>query len=1160
MEDKNIFLNKPIGTDDEDIFGVKIYVTSIKQSILEGAKTIAVTSSFGGGKSSVFKLLEKEYKHDSEYKLISINMWNQIDKDSLDSLRKNFLYHLSSSLINDNTYISKVLSKNYGVLDLSFDFTIREKIIIGIISLIFVLLTWYKNLIYAVFQVINAGRKSVDVLIFMFVVIAVCTLVFKIFTSINIAFSSKNSENNRELEEVDYFRLFRKIIEKASEEHIIIALEDMDRTNDYHSIIAFISEIKKFSDSYNGKKSLVVIFAVKSEIELLKAIYDSSKSSNNKNIELSFIQQEYNIYYDKYFDYVVDIPKVNTIDYSIVLRNLLKKSKNIQLFYDKNGIKDDKLYNDLLWLTRGRNLSVRKLKERMNNTFLLYESIRENNPTKTIDLKKCAISTYLKSEYPLIMFALKDDGLDHVISEFMSNKTLSIQNLDSIINVELIQSEEKEAFFKDLQKMITNGLIDVSYRFYLYNTPKNTGFLDIEETYVSNLILHDKKIEIADKAKIDSVSEDVIVNSLAKYNDLGIGFPKNIFYNIRFFKLAYYKFKQPFEKELYNYIFIDNGSLNDEQIDVIISDINNYVIGWGISEDSSGILKLRKTLLKGFEQNFNDFEKIFKYENTLVKQNEIEYIHSIKVLYGLINFDSNLIDYDFFEFIDTKIQELVKIDAGFDICLINDIYIKMYQIIKNHKVLINYCVLLKEIRALPRNFNDYLREDTVVFEEIIREYADVVNVLETSSVDYSIIELINLSKEKVFLSKNIIDEIYKLDVLYYIVLMIYNDNASEINYSDEIIQDTIENNINSFSNDELDKIRESVIKNDVDWVYLFEGSNNFIRFDEISKSKDISSALKYIDKERFVGHYNEIYKYFYSLDLDIKSIKIIFDFIFSINSMDDVFELLQKIDSDKLPFGCLHKKDQNNKLDKLCQEINLSSTLKLELLKCLNVLNANIEKTFSSDDLLVGEFESKYADLIKNSYDQKITKTTIANIRKMKYLHIYDYRVEKALLENKLYLQYIYSKTERTQYFEFPFEVENQKLIDFCVDTFDGKDNSREWLRDYMFKNEMFMNLIIKQKNYMHISQDNIQKMCKFTQDKDLLSFILDTLSTEQVCDYFSCIVAFKNHEAMAYAVNYAIDSGLCVYENVYKNLYEIAIDPKYKSKLTRCYNKLNNA
>ena len=151
-------------------------------------------------------------------------------------------------------------------------------------------------------------------------------------------------------------------------------------------------------------------------------------------------------------------------------------------------------------------------------------------------------------------------------------------------------------------------------------------------------------------------------------------------------------------------------------------------------------------------------------------------------------------------------------------------------------------------------------------------------------------------------------------------------------------------------------------------------------------------------------------------------------------------------------------------------------------------------------------------------------------------------------------------KTERTHCFEFPFEVENIKLINFCVDIFDGEDDKREWLRGYMFNNEMFMNYIIEQKKYMNISQDNIQKMCKFIQDKDLLTFVFGKLNKEQICNYFSCIVAFKNHEAMAYAVNYAIDSGICVYENVYKNLYEIAIDPKYKSKLTKCYNKLNNA
>ena len=1159
MDKKNIFLNNPIGSDNEDIFGVKIYVDSVKQSIENGAKTIAVTSTFGGGKSSVFKLLEEQYDKESNYKFISINMWNQISRNSHDSLRKNFLYYLSSSLNHDDTYITKILSKNYGVLDLSFDFSFCEKFVIGIICVGFVLINWYKDLIYKIFQILNVERYIVDTLIFIFLVVSICVIIFKFTTRLNIAFSSRNSENNRELEEIDYFRLFRQIIEKASENNIIIALEDMDRTNDYVSIIAFISEIKKFSDSYHGKKNLVVIIAIKSEIELLKAISDiESLSDKETKIEMSYIQKKYNIYYDKYFDYTISIPKVNTIDYYIVLSNLLEKSSSVQSFCKINNIENDKLNIAFQWLARGRNLTIRKLKERINDTFLLYESIKENNPEKTVDINKCAVSTYLNSEYPLILFLLKDDGLDKIISKFISTKKLSTQILDDVIDDDTLQEAEKQLFIDELQKLITNGFIDLSYRFYFYNTPKNTEFLDIEETYVSELILHDKNLEKIDNDKIKNVGDAVIIKAISKYNSLGIGFPKNIYQSTRLFMLTYKQFSASFKKDLYRYIATDGNSLTTEQISIIIPDINDLVSRWKITEDKEGILELRKVLLREFEENFVCFENIFKYNNALIELDEMEYVHSVKCLYYLINFDSNKINLDFYKNLNRRIQEIIDTDMNFDIDLINEIYTQIYIIINNKEILIDYCSLLKKLKILPDQFNVFLIDNIDVFKEISQEYADIVNELEKLSIDKSTYELINLSKEKIILHKNIIDEIYALDIMYYIQLMLYNNNFFDINYSNELIQRTLEDNIKLFSNDAIKKIRECVVSKDISWFFLFKVPNDFITYDEILKSKDLQSSFKYIDKERILENYQVIYKYFYSIEQNKKNIKLIYDYIFSIDSMESVYKLLLNISFEKIPFGSLKKSDQNTKLNQLCNGLDLSNYEKLKLLECLNVLNTNIEKNFTVDDMELNDFETKYVKLIKSSDKENITKTTISNIKKMIYLHVYDEKIEKHLIDNKLYIQYLYSKTKRKDYFEFPFSPENLSLKVFCLDVFNA-DDSYDWLRKYMLNNEEFMNVVIEQQKYTNISKENAQEMFKFRQDKSLLIYIVNKLDKNQLLEYFSTIVAFKDEEAMIYAVGYVIENNFCSNERVYKNLHNIAIDPKYKGKLTRNFNKINN-
>lgn len=45
-----------------------------------------------------------------------------------------------------------------------------------------------------------------------------------------------------------------------------------------------------------------------------------------------------------------------------------------------------------------------------------------------------------------------------------------------------------------------------------------------------------------------------------------------------------------------------------------------------------------------------------------------------------------------------------------------------------------------------------------------------------------------------------------------------------------------------------------------------------------------------------------------------------------------------------------------------------------------------------------------------------------------------------------------------------------------------------------MSNNEEFMNTVIRQQKYKNISQENVQKIYKFRQDKELLIFIVNIL------------------------------------------------------------------
>lgn len=120
-------VNKEIETEEDDLIGVEAHIATIKEAINNGAEIISLSSSYGGGKSSVCKLLSKDKLF---YKTSTINLWDvAIDKQNtgydlnsnqselklnLIDMYKSFLFQLSSDFYDEkySRYISKALNKS----------------------------------------------------------------------------------------------------------------------------------------------------------------------------------------------------------------------------------------------------------------------------------------------------------------------------------------------------------------------------------------------------------------------------------------------------------------------------------------------------------------------------------------------------------------------------------------------------------------------------------------------------------------------------------------------------------------------------------------------------------------------------------------------------------------------------------------------------------------------------------------------------------------------------------------------------------------------------------------------------------------------------------------------------------------------------------------
>ena len=113
------FINMPIASADEDKIGITQYAAEIQAVIKKGAQSIAVTSDFGGGKSSLIRRLESMYSSLTT-KFCYVNLWSQLSGDDSEDLHKSFIYQLASQIgVKKGNYVSRRLSQNYGMFGIT---------------------------------------------------------------------------------------------------------------------------------------------------------------------------------------------------------------------------------------------------------------------------------------------------------------------------------------------------------------------------------------------------------------------------------------------------------------------------------------------------------------------------------------------------------------------------------------------------------------------------------------------------------------------------------------------------------------------------------------------------------------------------------------------------------------------------------------------------------------------------------------------------------------------------------------------------------------------------------------------------------------------------------------------------------------------------------
>ena len=332
------FINMPIDSQEDDKIGIYNFAKELENVIDKGAQTIAITSNFGGGKSSLVKYLESFYSKFTT-KFCYVNLWCDIEsKASPVQIHKSFIYQLASQISrNKGRYVSKRLSENYGLFRISLpnaflsflSYLMFAFVIVGILST-----TFFEDVSQFIsFDFFNTYHNKIGALSFIIAILLGLIFIYKA----DIVFSAKKSGCDRKIDEHELMDIYKSYICNFHFKHYIVIIEDLDRSNST-GVKTFIKELRRYYVPYSNKNTRFKWINNINRITFIVNIKEESELPQSCNaIELENI-------YPKAFDYILSLREINIDNYDVILKKLLIENKSsieeqdIKIFTDENTL------------------------------------------------------------------------------------------------------------------------------------------------------------------------------------------------------------------------------------------------------------------------------------------------------------------------------------------------------------------------------------------------------------------------------------------------------------------------------------------------------------------------------------------------------------------------------------------------------------------------------------------------------------------------------------------------------------------------------------------------------------------------------------------------------------------------------------------------------
>lgn len=1191
--DNLTYLNKPISGEEWDGIGISPYVDNLESAIRSGASLIAVISQFGTGKSSVMEMLKKRYfgteKLDGvdyirEYH--EVNMWSvlkQGNENAGTELHKSFLYQLISSVDNSKgEYVSKRMSSNYGLFRISLDSFWKTLAGVCAIALgtVGVLLKWAKPVIKDWEWVKEDVLNTLPIILIMIALaILVCVVLFS-----EMVFSAKESEKRERLiDENELIQLYRNHILRPlsgkwqirKPKHYVVFVEDLDRSNHKKEIYNFLKELRKYylADDTSKKYKNRVTFVVSIMPESLLRSYEEHEDKDG------FI-------YDKIFDYTVSLNRVNIDNYDVVLDHLvLEKREELE----RIGISvsnNDNVHTipGMQWIVYGRNVSIRQVKTRLNDAILTYNSIYtkfdKRQDRKFVDFSRCAMVAYLRNEYAEDFYQLKDQDMEEIYSDFVSNIYETTEG--AVDEWKGSHCHLSRDFLEEIYDLMEKHLIDGNYRIYFNNYPMDSHLYTVDEEWVRDIIIFDEyetfsgiegellKENDARISKVLRENEDVVAQALDdSFQRMGV-LPNVAWISV---ELWNYCVEHRSEELLHTLeTFFANYSSINAQCKLLLRSLMKRVRGVETLEnvfaDNIGPLfyQVRKMVGALYADRIQDVKLLFHIPEAAITEEELKEMANISVrkIMDLLPDDISSVGEEVLQMLCHRLLDELQQDDLMEYAWFFERLALLYYTEEFDKLFMQF---LKKTKTYYRYIISHLwdqLDDKAITEEDMISVMNEIPPEQMLSVDFASLDELNSVFEIDF---KLMHAMRQQGCIFTYARRILVDYNSKIDFTGSEIDKIITERLEWFWENEPNMffrfrrwLCES-LKNDVlQYKDIFFSPYPQVVQDEIYNVTDLDTALQLFDIERWndgttenFAWYcnrkfrtsNETFKIFHFigrlLDEDTESVfnqfnlqKVKFSGM-SAAKKETVVELLRN------PLGL---DEPENNIDFQQKVGCLVPTLEKELQQAMNA------GTSQSQDV-----ERAYVKLV-NGMDG-LSKATYGVLSKMNTIYGYNDIVNEQLWAHKRYRYYVVSKMQWVG----RLEIEHDKLDELwgtyidLLKTGDGFKSTRAT----MYKNHEFLQMLMNRRTYEELPEEGMLAMAGVPQNPDVMRFVVENYGSDVVTSYFSSIVGFEDKTAAKAFVDLMKKyPKYAQVTEIYSNVHSKLVDGNLKGVYTKLYRQAN--